>query len=232
MHTFHSLKEGAIFIADSHINEKNQDKFLIFLDEIKKLNPPQLFLMGDIFDLLVGGVKSTIDKNKKVIQKIDELAKDIETFYFTGNHDFNLKDIFKNVKVFERYEQPQIFSYEDKKIALAHGDLWTTKSYEIYIKTLQNRYFLKFITFLNEISNNFIVKKICKYNSQKNLCKKIENFKSIAKKRVKNYKDVDVIIEGHFHQNVEFDFDGKRYVNLPSWACGGRFAIFEESFIG
>ena len=223
----HKIKDGAIFVADSHINKERKDSFLLFLEKIEIEKPPQLFLMGDIFDLLVGGVKSTIQKNQEIVQKINSL-KDIEVFYFCGNHDFALEPIFKNIKIFNRQNQPQIFLYKDKKIALSHGDLWIDKKYEFYIKTIQNPFVLKSLIFLNSLMDDFLVKKICSYNKSKNLCKNIKDFKDIAKERVRHYKDVDLIIEGHFHQNCKFIIDDKIYINLPSFACGRKYMVFED----
>lgn len=228
---FRNIKESAVFVADSHVNEKNRDSFFLLLQKIEELNPPQIFFMGDIFDLLVSEVKSSIDKNIDVIKKMDMIASKIPSYYFEGNHDFSLKSVFRNITVFERKEQPCRFLYKDIKVALSHGDIWTTKRYEIYINILQNKTVLRILSFFNEIIDDFIAKKIREYNYSKNLCKKIENFENIIKKRMKNYKDVDMVIEGHFHQNVELVFDNLRYINLPSFACGGKYGLFKEGRI-
>ena len=48
------------------------------------------------------------------------------------------------------------------------------------------------------------------------------------KKRVeailKNYTDVDLVIEGHFHQAKVVG----KYISLPSQACQGKVAVVEE----
>jgi UDP-2,3-diacylglucosamine hydrolase len=77
---FHNeIKEGAIFVADAHINEK-RDNFLKFLQSIKEeeIKTSQLFLMGDIFDLLVGNVKYTYKTNQKYIDLINKISKKIK----------------------------------------------------------------------------------------------------------------------------------------------------------
>ncbi|HEC1767495.1 TPA: metallophosphoesterase, partial [Campylobacter lari] len=101
------IKENAIFIADAHENE-NRRGFWEFLQTLKnkKIQTPQLFLMGDIFDLLIYEVKATHDFAKAYINLLEELADEIEIIYLEGNHDFNLTKFFKKVKVFSIKQQP------------------------------------------------------------------------------------------------------------------------------
>ena len=42
------------------------------------------------------------------------------------------------------------------------------------------------------------------------------------------YKDVDIVIEGHYHQNKDFDFDEKKYVNIPSLCCNKQYIKFHN----
>ena len=90
------IKDGAIFVADVHLNRK-RDKFYSFLVDIKnkKIKTSQLFLMGDIFDLLVGGVSYTIKENKKYIELINEISKEVELFFLRGIMTLILKLFFQ-----------------------------------------------------------------------------------------------------------------------------------------
>ena len=112
-----NLQESAIFIADTHYNEKNQI-LESFLQDIKsaKIKTSQLILMGDIFDFLTYQTKYFIRKNKEVIDLINELALSIEIVYLEGNHDYNIQKIFPNIKVYTRAQQPISAKYKDKTI--------------------------------------------------------------------------------------------------------------------
>jgi UDP-2,3-diacylglucosamine hydrolase len=121
---YHRIKNGAIFIADAHENDK-RDKFYRFLEciESKKITTPQLFLMGDMFDLLVGKVEYSVKKYQKYIDLIEKISLHVEVFYFEGNHDFALSNLFKNVKVIPIQLQPMKFVLEDNTLVyLSHGD--------------------------------------------------------------------------------------------------------------
>ena len=210
------LKKGAILIADAHY--PNHNKSLI--DILKaldsgKVKSSQLILMGDIFDLLVGGSSYLKKLFKTEIELIDKLAKNIEVIYIEGNHDFNLKPLFKNVKIFTIEQQPAIFKYDNKRVALSHGDRYEMKlSYKIYTKLIRNPIILKLLP-------EFIAKNKLANMSNKKICKKIKNFNNLAKSIAKNYK-ADIVIEGHYHQGVIID----NYVSLPSLACSGKVGVF------
>ncbi|WP_200763650.1 UDP-2,3-diacylglucosamine diphosphatase [Nitrosophilus alvini] len=227
------LKEGALFISDAHLRNNNKERLKTLLEKIEKkeFNPSQIFWMGDIFDLLVAPVRQTVDENSDILRLMDKIALNIQSFYFEGNHDFALEKIFKNIKVFKRREQPQYFFSQKKRVAISHGDRWTTKRYELYINTIQNPLVLNFLSFLNRISNNAIVRRIECYNNSKNLCRKIERFEKIIEKRAVNYKGADIIIEGHFHQNRSFKIQNSLYYNLPAFVCKGEYAVFEKGVL-
>jgi len=35
----------------------------------------------------------------------------------------------------------------------------------------------------------------------------------------------DIWIEGHFHQNIRFDYGGMSYFNLPAFACAKTYIV-------
>ena len=226
------IKKSALFVADAHVNEK-RDELYSLLEQINnsKLRPSQLFLMGDIFDLLVGNVKYTQKTNQKYIELINEISKKTETFYFEGNHDFNLKKLFPEVKVFSYDEQPVIFDMNNKKILLLHGDKAAPFSYVFYTAIIRSKIFLSFVSLVDNILNGFISKKIINSQYNKKLCKRIDNFENIVLKRVNKLikKDIEVIMEGHFHQDIQIELGKKKkYINIPSFACNKSFIIVQS----
>ena len=102
-----SIKQDAIFLADSHFNEKNRE-LLIFLEKVesKEIVTTQLFLMGDMIDFISGESRYFIQQNIEVINLLNKLSNEIEIIYLEGNHDYNLKSIFPNIQVIKREKQP------------------------------------------------------------------------------------------------------------------------------
>ena len=215
------LKKNAIIVADVHYKKGDKD-FLNFLKELNQNPPPQLFLLGDIFHLLLP-FEFLIKYNKEAINLINSIAKKTEVYYAYGNHDFWLDSIFKSVKVSESFVD------EKKSIFLTHGDLNEKDFfYKIYLKIIRNK---NFINFLNIISfnflNNWLFKKILR---KKVKCFKISLFKA---KIIKKIADIDykMIIEGHYHQNVLYNIENKTYINLGAFKCDKSYYIFKDNIL-
>lgn len=226
-----SIKKGAIFVADSHYNEKNQ-QFLSLLQKLKskEIKTSQLFLMGDMFDFISGESKYFIKRNQKLIDIINELSNTIEVIYLEGNHDYNMHTLFSKVKVYKREKQPINATFEGKSVSLAHGDIFTPWHYDLYCKIIRNRVLLRFLNMIDY--NNFISKKIYYALQKKNICSKMKSFEEFALRRLINYKS-SIVIEGHFHQGKSYNKEDKQlYVNIPSLCCSNQYTILENEFKG
>jgi len=227
------IKNGAIFIADAHDNDKRDD-FYGFLQKIdtKEISISQLFLMGDMLDLLVGKVEYGVKKYKKYIDLIEKISLHVEIFYFEGNHDFALKKLFKNIKVIPIELQPMKFTLEDNTLVyLSHGDKYGGFAHGVYTKLIRSSFLLTILNFIDKIKDNIISKKIEEDQFRKKLCTKIDNFEKIIKSKIPNYnpQQNSYIVEGHYHQNYMFKQNSINYINLPSFACNQSYFIVECS---
>jgi UDP-2,3-diacylglucosamine hydrolase len=225
------IKNGAVFIADAHENDKRKSFYhFLQLIESKEIKTPQLFLMGDMFDLLVGKVEYSVKKYKKYIDLIDKISLHVEVFYFEGNHDFALENLFKNVQIIPIQSQPKKFFLEDETLVyLAHGDKYGGFVHNSYTKLIRSNTVLKFLNIIDSKKDNFIAKKIENDQFRKNICTKIENFEDIITAKLPFYKaeQNSFIVEGHYHQNHSFSQNGYNYINLPSFACNQSYFIVE-----
>ncbi len=216
-----SLKEGAVFIADVHY-KKGDEKFLSFLESLDENPPSQLFLLGDIFHLLLP-FEYLINYNKEAVNLINSIAKKTEVYYAVGNHDFWLDGVFENVTVSDAFVD------EKKSIFITHGDLNEKDFfYRIYLKIIRNK---NFIRFLNIVSFNFLNNWLFKKILQKKVkCFKISSFKTKIIQKIAdiNYK---MIIEGHYHQNVLYNIKNKTYINLGAFICDRSYYVFRENLL-
>ena len=216
------IKENAIFIADSHYPHHGDD-FLILLKKIEKkeIQTQQIFLMGDNFDLLFGHNDYIQTFSEEAISLLQKLSETIEMHYFEGNHDFCLKDIFTNMNVYSRQEQPIVFKLNNKKVAISHGDKYVTGfGYDLYCKILRNKATLNLLKPFEKSIIDDRMKKL----STKHICHTFQGFEKRVETILKNYTDVDLVIEGHFHQSKVIG----KYISLPSQACQGMVAVVEE----
>jgi len=218
----YEIQENAIFIADSHYPHHGD----AFLDLLKKLESgevqtSQLFLMGDNFDLLFGHNDYIQTFSKEAINLLQKLSTQIEIHYFEGNHDFCLGSIFTNMNVYARDVQPIMFSLNEKKVAISHGDKYVTGfGYDLYCKVLRNKTTLTLLKPFEKTIINHRMKKL----STKHICNPFYHFEKRVEAILENYTEADLVIEGHFHQSKIMG----KYISLPSQACQGLVAVVEE----
>jgi len=226
------LQEGAILIADAHYSHK-YPQFYSFLQAIDSgaIQTSQLILMGDMFELLFGVIGHTKKDNAKEVKLLNHIADKIEVIYFEGNHDFGLKNIFPHIKVFPLAAQPQIACFGDKRVMLSHGDTKTPLGYQIYTKLIRNPLILSVIGFIDILCAHCIIKRLKSRGIQKDPCYKIPLFHEIINRRLSYLKKetLDIVIEGHFHQNIGFKLFGFEYMNLASFACNQKYFIVQSN---
>ncbi len=217
-----AIQENAIFIADSHYPHHGDD-FLALLKKLenKEIVTQQIFLVGDNFDLLFGYNEYIQTFSSKALELLQKLSKTIEIHYFEGNHDFCLKELFPDMYVYTREDQPIHFALGNKKVAISHGDKYVTGfGYDLYCKILRNKATLTLLKPFQKMIIDDRMKKL----SKKNICHTFHGFEKRVEEILKHYEDVDMVIEGHFHQSKVLG----NYISLPSQACQHKVAVVEE----
>lgn len=218
-----SIKEGALFVADAHYPHHG-DEFLTLLQKLSngEIETSQLFLMGDNFDLLFGYNNYIQRFSQEAISLLQVLSTKIEIHYFEGNHDFLLQDIFPNMTIYPKQQQPQLFLWGDKKIALSHGDIYSLPlSYHIFSFLIRNKLLIKVLKPFSRFLINDRMKKL----SQKIICHKYHAFETRVEEILQSYRGVDLVIEGHYHQSQVIG----RYIALPALACQKKIGVVAHS---
>jgi len=227
-----TLQEGAILIADAHCAPW-RTSFIDFLHALEsdKIMTPQLILMGDIFDMLYGPIQRSYRYNTEGIDLLKRLCKKMEIIYLEGNHDFLLSDVFPEMTVIRRENQPIVMDYNGTKIALSHGDTTMGLGYEIYTALIRSPLVLSLLRLIDTIGNGCIVGWLEKQMKRKSHCRNIEDFESLIKRRLKSFESdsVDVLIEGHFHQNRSIKFPQFDYINVGAFACNERYFTVQSN---
>jgi UDP-2,3-diacylglucosamine hydrolase len=219
------IKEGALFIADAHYPHHG-DEFIKLLHKLDngELTTSQLFLIGDIFDLLFGYNDYIMTFSNEAVNLLQKLSQKIEIHYFEGNHDFCIKKIFPHINVYSRDEQPVTMKLNNKRVALSHGDKYETGfGYGVYCNLLRNKITLNILKPFEKKIINYQMNKL----PSKIICFKMPDFEQKVKAIMSHYKDVDLVIEGHFHQAVNIG----KYISLPSLACQKKVAMIQNGNI-
>ncbi len=208
------IQNDAIFIADSHTQtsaQNGRDSLILALQKMCDSHsiPSQIFLLGDISNILVGNLKSSVKSNKSLINVIDLLSKKAQVLYFEGNHDFNLEDILPHTLKIPRKNQPLLANFGKRRVLIAHGDIFLDKKYEIYIKILSAKITAKMLQMADFATfgrmYGVIEKKV--QNKKIRFISDESAISALIQSRIQNYKTyidsqnlkVDLVIEGHFH---------------------------------
>lgn len=247
-----TIKPDAIFIADSHWFDKAllQNSLEVSNGDSKdythkdlpsflqSLDCSQVFLMGDIAQVLVGNIKSSAQSNHRLLMAIELLSQRSEVFWFEGNHDFalqSLQTLLPNVCFIPRKKQPLMATFNDKSVSLAHGDLFLNLRYKVYIGVLNSAFGRTFVKVIDKVC----LGKLYKALEQKIVRKKIYPFvggvESFCEKRLALYQRYfakigvnmpQVIVEGHFHLNKRIIKNEVLYVCLPAFCENSETLCF------
>jgi len=219
------IKEGALFIADAHYPHHG-DYFLCFLKKLEsgEITTPQLFLMGDNFDLLFGYNSYIQTFVSEAIALLQKLSQTLEIHYLEGNHDFCLKTLFPEIYVYPLGVQPLYASLGEKRIAIAHGDKYATGAgYALYSHILRTPLILKLLKPWEKKIIDFQMKRL----AQKKICHHFHHFEQRVEKIMHSYQEIDLVIEGHYHQAKSVG----KYLSLPSLACQKQIAMVKKGKI-
>ncbi len=220
-------------IADAHYSQQ-RPQLLSFLGAIASgaYETPQLILMGDVADLLIGPLRYTRRINTAFIETINRIAaRGVAVVYLEGNHDFCLKGVFgPAVKVVPRAQQPLVFKSGSKRVALLHGDYLAGWAYELYCRFIRSRTGLMLTHYLSlNFLNNRFLRQMEQKLQQKKLCHDLSGFAARRAGLIQRVApQADIILEGHFHQGVRMKKEAFEYLNLPAFACGQSFVVVQS----
>lgn len=225
----------AWFLSDIHLKtaeERNGKILLRFLRSLLERNPKEihLFMLGDIFDLWVGGHSFFANKFKDHIEALRALkAAGARITYIEGNHDVHIEGFFQKRLGIEVFVEAQYYEIDGLRIRCEHGDLINLEDTKYlkyrsiirhpYVKPLGN---LLPGRFWDHIGNKASAKSR-QYSGRHVAGKETQLIQMIRAHVQRAYieKPFDLIISGHMHvfDDHIVDVDGRkvRSVNLGSW---------------
>jgi UDP-2,3-diacylglucosamine hydrolase len=213
-----------LFLSDFHLGSplfESTDKVISLLNDDYDV----VFLLGDIIDTWEGYVWYIVDKNYKLIEKLNSLNNLV---IIRGNHDPDLEElqrVFPNKIVNVDYE----FHDGDKVGIVTHGDEFdhtVTKYYWLAklfwpINWLFERLGINIKAFFRETYHSLAVKKDKKYYNDLIL--------NVEKELVNKYKNkYHYIVVGHTHMPKLIVEDDYVYVNCGDWIHNKTYVIYKD----
>jgi UDP-2,3-diacylglucosamine hydrolase len=117
----------AYFVSDLHLTSAEDSRTRLFERFLAAVAADQqathLFLLGDIFDLWIGGHDYFAGRYAGVVHAIEALrGRGIEVHYFEGNHDLHLRPFWQRRLAVEVHPGPIAIEIAGHRLRLEHGD--------------------------------------------------------------------------------------------------------------
>jgi len=225
----------AWFLSDIHIKtmqERNSEILLRFLHSLRSKNPTEihLFLLGDIFDLWIGGHSIFVQKFQPLVDAIRDLKNaGAKITYIEGNHDLHIQSFWKKKLGVEVFVEAQFYEINGLRIRVEHGDLINLddKAYLRYRSVVRH----PLIKQLGNLIPGRVWDEIGKYASKKSRARsqvyRVANEEKLVQMirhhahRVFDEMPYDLIVSGHMHVYDDYQFQvgirNVRSINLGSW---------------
>lgn len=224
-------------ISDVHVKkagDQAETLLLSFLRNPDVQSSDVIFLLGDIFDLMIGPLTQYFVRYQAYFEEIKKLIMNGKKIcYVEGNHDFHIVELYRKFFLINSDLDSSLFSISpffeffdaDKKIYLAHGDdiELGNPSYKLFKAVVQSpplRYYA------NNLMPHFLIKSIGEYSSEKSrnrnnkrysneadLTPVKDNFRLSAEVFFKKHPS-QIIVLGHSHVKDHYvSPSGFEYVN-------------------
>ena len=226
----------AWFISDIHLKnqeERNGQILLRFLHSLQSADPKttQLYMLGDIFDLWVGGHSYFGRRFQPLMNALKALtSKGMKIVYIEGNHDVHVERYFEKKLGVKVFVEAQYYEMNGLQVRLEHGDLINLEDegYLKYRSFIRNPYVKPLGEILPGQLWAYLGNRASKKSRAKSSVYRHANEESLVAKirehGAKVYvseKPFDVIISGHMHvfDDIEIPIGDKkiRSINLGSW---------------
>lgn len=226
------------FISDAHLGlgsraeEKNKEtKLIAFLNEIRN-DADEVYIVGDLFDAWFE-YRTVIPKGfHRLFATFDEMIRDgIAIHYLAGNHDYWIRDFFRDELGMHTHHHPFEVSANGKKIYIHHGDgvMSNDTGYRILKHVLRNKFNIWLYSWLHPDIGLPLARSSSRksrhYTSQKDYGDE-EGMLLFAKQKIE--EGYDIVIMGHRHRPLLKPIGNGTYINLGDWITHCTYAEISE----
>jgi len=212
-----------MFVSDLHIGDRGSH-FKDAIEAIKKENPNELYLIGDILDLWK-------DKQYKIEDQYPDFFRFLKSLkipvtYIVGNHDECLNRnrwYFDHVKFVDNLDIPA----GDKIIRVIHGHEYDFMFIEFYpVSRILNYIHKIFLRYLH------IDLRYLRFGFSSKQKKNIGLFKRIVglveERAIKDNRNCSFLVMGHTHLPKKAYIDKVKYINTGDWLTNRSYATEED----
>lgn len=234
-------------LSDTHITDHDQkwEQLLAVLDGIRDDHSiTELWLLGDIFDLLVGNFRFWTQHYGEFFFRLREIRSRGATItWLEGNHDFHFPELARHYGfhlldrlVEQTYVTPSAHhaahhnyqGYRSYRALFAHGDLVNSQdtAYLKWRETTRNPWFRRWVDSFVEPMAERVLLPLANWQSRKSRQRnRLSRDHDVTQVRelYRGYardcfsKGYDAVFLGHCHVPELFEQDHRFYLNLGTW---------------
>ncbi len=231
----------AYFISDAHLGlgsvqeeREKESRIVGFLEHIKT-DASQLFIVGDLFDAWFE-YRTVIPKGfHRLFTALEDLtSRGITVHYLAGNHDYWIRDFFRDQLGMKIYHDAFDITIQNKKIYIHHGDGLVSNDlgYRILKKILRNKVNIWLYSWLHPDIGITLARTSSKSSRQYTATKHYgeqDSMLQYAREKIK--EGFDIVIMGHRHQPTFTKVENGFYVNLGDWISHNSYAELDNGQI-
>ena len=228
----------AFFISDAHLGlgnneeEKNKERRLIDFLRYVQQRGTVLYILGDLFDAWLEYRRVIPKGHHRILTALEDLSEaNVKVHYLTGNHDFWMRDFFKEHLGIETYRNPIEATIDGKRFYLHHGDGLASKDwgYRLLKKILHNPLCIWLYLWIHPDIGIWLAstssRKSRNYTSSKNYGND-DGMKRFAEAKIA--EGFDYVMMGHRHQPTSAALGKGMYINLGDWITYFTYAEYSD----
>ena len=226
------------FFSDAHLGvgtkeeDHKKERSIVQFLEMVGTDGDQLYIVGDLFDFWFE-YRTVVPKGYvRLFAKLAELSDaGITLTYLAGNHDFWLREYFRDELGMQIERDPIDRVIANKRFYLHHGDglLKNDAGYRFLKRVLRNKTNIALFSLIHPD----LAARIALWSSQKSrqYTSKREyeggDMTEFAAKKIG--EGFDFVVMGHNHVPCRRNIGAGVYVNLGDWVSEQTYAVFDGS---
>lgn len=228
-------RDRIFFLSDVHlgvdtpeVERQKSQRLQLFFQEVRE-NGRRLYIVGDLFDFWFEYRHVVPRGHHQTLAGLASLPDaGVEVCYLAGNHDFAIGNFFTEMGI-SIVRDTAVFSHEDKRFLVYHGDGLSGRDtgYRI-MKRIIRHPAARTAFYLLHPDLGFRVARLFSHASRDYTSAKsygeADGMQAAAEKWIR--EGYDIVVMGHRHVPVKRNILSGVYVNLGDWISFYTFALF------
>jgi UDP-2,3-diacylglucosamine hydrolase len=231
-----SVRQKTYFFSDAHLglgsaeeDHQKELRLIRFLNFVQQ-DASQIYIVGDLFDYWFEYKTVVPKKYFRLFSKLADLTEhNIRLFFIAGNHDFWVKNYFRDELGIEIHFNPIETEIYGKRFLIHHGDglLKDDLGYKILKKIMRSKTNIFLFSLIHPDIAGWFARWSSHTSRRYTSNRKYESTGMVDFAALKIKEGFDFVVMGHNHVPTYQIMDSGVYVNLGDWIIENTYAVFD-----